>query len=137
MSVGILLLTHPGVGSSLLHSATRILGETVLATRCLEVPAGSDVEAAMTAAGGLLETLDDGDGVLILTDVYGATPSNIACAIHTRGGSSVVSGLNLPMLIRTFNYPDEQLSGLVQRAREGGARGIHQHDIAAEGDPST
>ena len=129
MSVGILLLTHPGVGSSLLHTATRILGETALPTRCLEVPAGSDVQAAVSTAAGLLDSLDDGDGVLILTDIYGATPSNIACALRSRGGISVVSGLNLPMLIRTFNYPGEQLACLVERAREGGARGIHIHNL--------
>lgn len=137
MSVGILLLTHPGVGSSLLHTATRILGETVLATRCLEVPAGSDVQAAVSTATGLLEHLDDGDGVLILTDIYGATPSNIACALHSRGGISVVSGLNLPMLIRAFNYPGERLADLVERAREGGTRGVHLHNIAATEESKT
>jgi len=130
MSVGILLLTHPGVGSSLLHTATRILGETALATRCLEVPAGGDVDGAIVTASALLADLDHGDGVLILTDIYGATPSNIACALHSSGGSSVVSGLNLPMLIRTFNYPGDDLPHLVERAREGGSRGIHIHSIA-------
>lgn len=128
MSVGILLLTHPGVGSSLLHTATRILGETALATRCLEVPPGSDVVAATTSARDLIRDIDDGDGVLILTDVYGATPSNVACSLHSDGGSTVVAGLNLPMLIRTFNYPGDDLTHLAERASEGGARGIHRHD---------
>lgn len=132
MSVGVLLLTHPGVGSSLLHTATRILGETVLATRCLEVPAGSDVDAAIVAATELIGQLDDGDGVLVLTDIYGATPSNIACAIHTPGGSAVVSGMNLPMLIRVFNYPKEDLASLSERASEGGTRGIHTHDMSKD-----
>ena len=129
MSVGILLLTHPGVGSSLLHTTTRILGETALTIRCLEVPAGSDVDAAIVRATALLADLDQGDGVLILTDIYGATPSNIACALHTPGGIAVVSGMNLPMLIRTFNYPGDDLAGLVERAREGGTRGIHLHTL--------
>ena len=84
----------------------------------------------MVAGTRLLADLDDGDGVLILTDIYGATPSNIACALHSGGGSRVVSGLNLPMLIRAFNYPDDDLTGLVERAREGGTRGIHIHTLA-------
>ncbi len=128
MSVGILILTHPGVGSSLLHTATRILGETSLATRCLEVPPGSDVATAIANARTLMHDIDDGDGVLILTDVYGATPSNVACALHGDGGSTVVAGLNLPMLIRAFNYPGDDLDHLAERASEGGARGIHRHD---------
>jgi PTS system ascorbate-specific IIA component len=129
MSVGVLLITHPGVGSSLLHAATRILGETSLATRCLEIPPGSDVDAAIVSASGLLQDLDSGDGVLILTDIYGSTPSNIGCALHSRGGTAVVSGMNLPMLIRTFNYPGEDLSSLQQRASEGGTRGVHLHTL--------
>lgn len=132
MSVGILLLTHPGVGSSLLHTAIRILGETSLSIRCLEVPAGGDVAAAISTARDLLADLNSGDGVLILTDIYGATPSNIACALTDDDGSAVVSGLNLPMLIRTFNYPEDNLANLVERAREGATRGIHLHTIAGK-----
>jgi PTS system mannose-specific IIA component len=129
MTVGILIITHPGVGSSLLHTATRILGETALSIRCLEIPTGTDVDAAIVRATALLADLDQGDGVLVLTDIYGATPSNIACALHTPGGIAVVSGVNLPMLIRTFNYPGDNLIGLAERAREGGMRGIHQHTL--------
>jgi len=129
MSVGILIITHPGVGSSLLHTATRILGETALATRCLEVPAGSDLDATIVQASALLQALDHGDGVLVLTDIYGATPSNIACALHSPGGVAVVSGINLPMLVRTFNYAADDLTALMERARDGGTRGIHVHPL--------
>jgi PTS system ascorbate-specific IIA component len=132
MSVGILIITHPGVGSSLLHAATRILGETSLVTRCLEIPPGSDVDAAIVNASALLQDLDHGDGVLILTDIYGGTPSNIGCAVHSQGGTALVSGVNLPMLIRTFNYPQDDLASLQQRAGDGGTRGIHLHQLPGE-----
>jgi PTS system ascorbate-specific IIA component len=127
MSVGILIITHPGVGSSLLHTATRILGETSLPVRCLEVPAGRDASAPTRQAEALLADLDDGDGVLILTDIYGATPSNIGCGMTSTGGTAVLSGLNLPMLIRTLNYPSDDLHELTNKARDGGERGIHLH----------
>jgi PTS system ascorbate-specific IIA component len=127
MSVGILIITHPGVGSSLLHTATRILGDTPLAVRCLEVPPGKDAAAAAQQANTLLNGLDDGDGVLILTDIYGATPSNIGCQLVSTGGTAVLSGLSLPMLIRILNYPADNLAVLAAKAREGGERGIHLH----------
>jgi PTS system mannose-specific IIA component len=130
MSVGILLITHPGVGSSLLHIASRILGETPAQVRCLEVPAGKDTAAATSQANEMLAGLDDGDGVLILTDIYGATPSNISCGLASTGGTAVLSGLSLPMLIRTLNYPADDLADLAAKAREGGERGIHLHCIS-------
>jgi PTS system ascorbate-specific IIA component len=127
MSVGILLITHPGVGSSLLHTASRILGETPTQVRCLEVPAGKDTTTASRQANDMLAGLDEGDGVLILTDIYGATPSNISCGLVSSGGIAVLSGLSLPMLIRTLNYPADNLIDLAAKAREGGERGIHLH----------
>ena len=68
--------------------------------------------------------LDDGDGVLVLTDLYGSTPSNIAASLLGTGAVQVVAGLNLPMLIRVLNYPAEDLPALADKAVSGGNRGI-------------
>ena len=68
--------------------------------------------------------LDHGQGVLILTDIYGSTPSNIACALSTKENVRIISGINLPMLIRVLNYPNLELDELVLKAISGGQEGI-------------
>ena len=70
------------------------------------------------------EKLDSGDGVLVLTDMYGATPSNIACRLRKLHDVRVVAGLNLPMLIRVLNYPGLDLDELMHKALSGGRDGV-------------
>ena len=127
MTIGILLMTHPGVGSALLHTATRILDACPMRTKCLEVPIGAEVDTLLERSADSLVDLDAGQGVLVLCDLFGATPSNLACRLADTGQAMVVSGLNLPMLLRVFNYPDETLPALAEKAAQGGARGIHIH----------
>ena len=125
MSVGVLLITHPGVGSSLLHIATRIVGSSTLPIKCLEVPPDATVEPVCERARSMLKVLNRGAGVLVLTDIFGATPHNIANEVACGGDrTTVLSGLNLPMLVRVFNYPDDDLDTLASKAAEGGTRGI-------------
>jgi PTS system ascorbate-specific IIA component len=79
----------------------------------------------MESARSMLEVLNAGDGVLVLTDIYGATPHNLAKEVAcNQPGTTVLSGLNLPMLVRVFNYPDDDLDTLSSKAAEGGSRGI-------------
>jgi PTS system ascorbate-specific IIA component len=125
MSVGILLLTHEDMGEALISTARRILGRIPLALDALAIPPGSDFDAALRAAAARVRALDSGDGVLVLTDVYGATPSNVAEKLLDLGLTvHRVSGLNLPMLLRTLNYPEHSLLELAQTAASGGRTGI-------------
>ena len=125
MTVGVLLITHPGVGSAMLHIATRIVGKSTLPVKCLEVPPDAALRPVCERAKRMLKVLDRGAGVLVLTDIYGATPHNIAQELAcSRADANLVSGLNLPMLVRVFNYPDDKLDALSSKASEGGARGI-------------
>ena len=78
MSVGVLLITHPGIGTSMLHSARRIIAHCPLQTMCIEVPVDASPERTRDTAAKLIAQLDQGEGVLILTDLFGATPNNIA-----------------------------------------------------------
>ncbi len=124
MSIGLLLVTHPGIGEALLTSACTTLSGCPLRTRCVEVPPDADPEQLMQQVRNAVTAIDDGSGVLVLTDAYGATPSNLACRLCQDQHVSVVSGVNLPMLIRIFNYANDNLEALASKAAEGGLRGI-------------
>ena len=125
MSIGILLITHPGIGTALLANTSALLEACPLQTRCLEVPPDVDPDTLERQARRELDKIDDGSGVLILTDAFGSTPSNIAHRIAGDHRTQVVSGVNLPMLIRIFNYCSDSLDSLTRKAAEGGIRGIH------------
>lgn len=125
MTVGVLLITHPGVGSAMLHIATRIVGQSTLPVKCLEVPPDAVLQPVCERARSMLKVLDRGHGVLVLTDLFGATPHNVASEVAcTQTEAALLSGLNLPMLVRVFNYPDDNLDTLISKAAEGGNRGI-------------
>ena len=124
MSVGVLIVTHPGIGSALAHSAQRIMGDSPLKTFCLDIPVDSDVERTEHEISQALANLDAGDGVIILSDIFGATPNNLARKFAAPGHVHIVSGINLPMLIRLYNYPNTDLAELCELATEGGQRGI-------------
>ena len=127
MAGGILLITHPKVGQTLLETAASLLGKVPIATAVLDVPLGHDTEAVHKKAAHLCAQLDDGTGVLVLTDLYGATPDNIACHLRNKHQVRVVSGMNLPMLLKTFNYHALALRELAQKAQAGGCRSIVEH----------
>ncbi len=123
MSVGVLLLTHEAMGDALIETARHLLGRISLKIDAFSIPPGSDTDFAMTSAAARVRKLDSGDGVLVLTDVFGATPSNIIDKIQPLGVKlRRVSGLNLPMLLRVLNYSEQNLAELAQTAADG-ARG--------------
>ncbi|HHH49208.1 MAG TPA: PTS fructose transporter subunit IIA [Gammaproteobacteria bacterium] len=124
MTIGVLLVSHGALGEVVLEIAVKTLSVCPLATRVLDVPFDSDPVAMQHTALNLLRELDSGDGVLVLTDMFGATPSNVACTLARQDNVLVVAGLNLPMLIKVFNYPQLELSELAQRAVEGGRQGV-------------
>ena len=129
MSVGILLITHEGIGHALLAVATRLLRKLPLETAAFEVPFDGDVDALLPQASAALRKVDGGHGVLVLTDLYGATPSNIAAKL-SRLGTPVrrVSALSLPMLLRVMNYADLELSELPAVAAAGSRNGVIHDD---------
>ena len=125
MAVGILLITHEGIGSALVAVATRLLRQLPLRTEAFEVPFDGDPDALLPLASAALRRVDGGDGVLVLTDLYGATPSNLAAKV-ARLGTPVrrVSALSLPMLLRVMNYADLTLDELPAVAAAGARNGV-------------
>lgn len=124
MSVSLLIITHDGIGAALLGTATFMLNDCPLQTRLLTASRDCDPDELIADAMEEIATLDAGDGVLVLTDLYGATPSNIAQKLPDQANICAVSGLNLSMLIRVLNYPDLDLKQLAERAVSGGKDGI-------------
>jgi len=124
MSVGLLLITHNRVGEELLATAQVTLGGLPLRSRCLPVPQDVELDKLTAEAERLLAELDEGDGVLVLTDAFGSTPSNIASQLVHRHEAAVVAGLNLPMLLRVLNYPNMSLRELEDKALSGGQDGV-------------
>ncbi|HEY4559582.1 MAG TPA: PTS fructose IIA subunit family protein [Lysobacter sp.] len=130
MTVGILLVTHEGIGTALRGVAERLLTPMPLRVEVLEVPFDADPDAILPVASTALRRADSGEGVLVLTDLYGASPSNLAGRL-SRLGTPVrrVSALNLPMLLRVLNYADLALDELPAIAIAGGRNGVQLDDI--------
>jgi len=125
VTVALLLITHRPLGQDLLEVAATILGAPPALAEALEI--GEEVALDALIAEGLQRAarLDQGDGVLVLTDLYGSTPSNIALALQARRKHlRVLSGLNLPMLLRALNYAMLDLDEVARKALAGGTAGM-------------
>jgi len=127
--VGILIIAHGSLGESLIHSATHVMCGRPAQLMHIGVGMQDDPQVLLPQALKLLRGLDDGGGVLVLSDVYGATPSNIACKLLTPGKIEGVAGVNLPMLVRALTYRNESLKTVVAKAISGGIEGVMQMPI--------
>ncbi|MCU7905758.1 MAG: PTS fructose transporter subunit IIA [Candidatus Thiodiazotropha sp. (ex Epidulcina cf. delphinae)] len=124
MTIGLLLITHSRIGDALLETAGKMLEGASLPAETLSVSIDSNPDQLRELAAEMVSRLDQGDGVLVFTDMYGSTPSNIAYGLAERGRVNVISGVNLPMLIRTLNYQALDLISLTEKAVSGGKEGI-------------
>lgn len=124
MSVGILLVTHGNLGKSLLGTARQILGVSPLPVRCLAVEQDTDPIQALETGRRLAAELNTGSGLLVLTDCFGSTPSNVAIRCAAGHPAAVVAGVNLPMLLRVLNYPQLPWEALRDKAISGGRDGV-------------
>ncbi len=125
MSVGLLLITHNDLGSTLLETATKMLGSCPLLVETLAVTERTDLDLVRAQSRRMLEDLCwRAHGVLVLTDMFGSTPANIATGLQQEGTVAVVAGVNLPMLVRVLNYPQLDLQALIEKAVTGGRDGV-------------
>ncbi len=123
MNVGILIITHSDIGKQILLTATSIFGVAPFRVEILSVDNFDQPNDMKQLGEKYVNFLDKGSGVLVLTDIVGTTPSNIAASIN-HSKMRVVAGLNLSMILNIFNYPDESLDKLAKKALEGGVDGI-------------
>jgi PTS system ascorbate-specific IIA component len=122
--IGIFLLTHTTYGESLIQCACHVLNKRPLQIGQLGVSAQDDPLDALPLARDMLKLVDSGDGALILTDIYGATPSNLAMKLLEPGRIEGVAGVNLPMLLRAIAYRDKDMETLLIRTVAGGRDGV-------------
>ena len=122
--IGILIITHGTLGESLIHCASHVLNKRPLRLKQLGVTAQDDPMMLLPQARTLIKELDCGEGVLILSDMYGGTPSNIAAKLVTPGKIEAVAGVSLPMLIRVLTYRDRDLQNIVTKAISGGCERV-------------
>jgi PTS system ascorbate-specific IIA component len=123
--IGLFLITHSSYGESLIQCACHVLNTRPVQMAQLGVSGQDDPLDLLPLARKWLSVVDTGDGVLLLTDVFGATPSNLAQKLCEPGRIEAVAGVNLPMLLRTLTYRErETLPGLVNRAVSGGRDGV-------------
>ena len=122
--VGILIISHGTLGESLIHCASHVLNKRPPRLKQLSITAQDDPFNLLPQARALLKELDEGDGVLILSDMYGGSPANIAAKLLVPGKVEGVAGVNLPMLIRVLNYRDRTLPTIVTKAVSGGCDGV-------------
>jgi len=121
MTVSLLVITHDTIGQSLVDTANAMLGITPLPIDVLGVSKNTNPDEARLQAEKLIE---NNTSTLVLTDMYGSTPSNVACHLRDKNNVRIVSGLNLPMLIRVLNYPRLDLDELAHKALTGGQDGV-------------
>ena len=123
MKVGILLVTHSDIGKQLLLTATAVFGKNPFQVELLSVDNYDQPNDVKELAEKYVKFLDNGAGVLVLTDIIGTTPSYISSSIN-HDKIKVVAGLNLSMILNVFNYPEKSLDQLSIKALEGGIQGV-------------
>ena len=124
--IGILIVAHGSLGDSLVECATHVLGQSPLGLATLDFIGHADPDERQKALQARLAELDQGDGILVLTDMYGATPSNTLCRLLEPAHIEGVSGVNLPMLLKALNYRETlTLPQLIERIVEGGRNSIN------------
>jgi mannose PTS system EIIA component len=122
--IGILIIAHGGLGKSLSDCAKHVLGELPEKFTYLAVNTNDDPARLLPQALDLVKSLDSGSGVLVLSDMYGATPCNVVTKLLRAGVVEGVAGINLPMIVRALNYRNEPLSVVVEKAIGGGREGV-------------
>jgi PTS system ascorbate-specific IIA component len=122
--IGLLLITHETLGESLIQCACHVLNKRPMQLLQLGVAAGDDPSDLLPLALQMLQLVDTGEGVLVITDIYGATPSNLAAKLLQPGKIEGLTGANLPMLLRAISYRDKDMETLLARATGGGRDGV-------------
>jgi PTS system ascorbate-specific IIA component len=122
--VGILLITHAPLGRAFIEAVTHIYKDPPQKLEALDVIADQDTNDVRQLAMQAIARLNDGSGVLVLTDILGATPANCTQSLCMPGEIEVIAGVSLPMLLRAISYRNNPLETLTEMALTGGQKGV-------------
>ena len=122
--IGILLITHGSYGEALVQNACHVLNKRPAQLNQLGLAAQDDPLDLLPLARDLLKLVDRGEGALVLTDIFGASPANLSLKLLEPGRTEGLAGVNLPMLLRALTYRDKGMETLLTRARDGGRDGV-------------
>jgi PTS system mannose-specific IIA component len=126
--IGILLLTHAPLGNAFIEAATHVFRARPERMEAIDVRADQDPGEVNRIAKEVITRLDDGTGVLVITDVMGGTPSNCTHRLSQPGHVEVIAGISLPMLLRALTYRNDTLDVVVEMALAGGQSGAVRVD---------
>ena len=126
--VGILLLTHAPLGQAFIDAATHVFRGRPERLEAIDVNADQDTGEVRRLASEAICRIDDGGGVLVMTDVMGGTPSNCTLSLCAPGHVEVVAGISLPMLLRALTYRNDTVDVVVEMALAGGQNGAVRVD---------
>ena len=122
--IGLLIVTHCDLGKELLNAAEFIVGK-IEAVDTIAITETSGTDLLRKKIEAKVAALDSGDGVLVLTDMFGGTPSNLSLSFLKEGRIEVLTGVNLPMMIAIVqNRPNFNVIALAEKAQEAGKMGI-------------
>ena len=128
--IGVLIIAHYPLASALAAGASHVYScapeRAESQVRVLDVAPDADVTRSVETARQLIAEINTGSGVLVLTDLFGSTPGNVAARLVESGRIAVVAGVNLPMLLRALCYRDGKLADTVEKALAGGTQGVLQ-----------
>lgn len=130
--IGVLIVAHRPLGQSLADALAHVLGAPPPQLSVLEFAPGDDPAALLPGARAALADVDRGEGALVLCDLYGASPCNLAMQLAEPGRVEVITGVNLSMLVRSFTYRTQGMDVLVRKAVSGGCDGIVHVSSAAQ-----
>ncbi len=122
--IGILLITHGSYGEALVQNACHVLNRRPPQLNQLGVSAQDDPLDLLPLARQMLALVNTGQGALVLTDIFGASPSNLALKLLQPGHVEGIAGVNLPMLLRALSYREKGMETLLTRAIAGGRDGV-------------
>lgn len=123
--VGVLVVTHGGVASELVKAVRRIVGH-VDNLQSVSIGWDDDAEKARRQIQEEIDKADTGKGVLILTDMFGGTPTNLSLSFLQRGKVEIITGVNLPMLIKFYNLKTrDDIRDVAQKIKEQGQKSIY------------
>jgi len=125
MKNGIVIVAHAPLATALRQCVAHVFPDRVEDVLAYDMPADAPVSQSVAAVEQMVARFGDSP-VLVLTDILGATPCNVARQLLQRVPGRVVAGVNLPMLLRAVTYQDEPMDTLVDKVMQGGAQGVLQ-----------